>query len=49
MNTQQDREVLRELATRYMEVAQLPVQREKMELWKALNRWKMQRDRKSVV
>lgn len=43
MNTQQDREVLRELATRYMEVAQLPVQREKMELWKALNRGKMQR------
>ncbi len=43
MNTQHDRDVLRELAAQYMEVAQLPVQREKMELWKALNRGKMQR------
>ena len=37
-NTKQDREILRKLATRYMEAAQLPVHREKLGLWKALNR-----------
>jgi len=41
--TQNEKEVLRKLASRYMEIANLPVQREKMELWKALNRGKMQR------
>lgn len=41
--TQNDREILRKLASRYMEIASLPVQREKKELWKALNRGKMQR------
>ena len=33
-----DVEILRELAKQYMEIASLPVQREKMELWKAFNR-----------
>ncbi len=42
-NTRQDREILRKLAVRYMEAAQLPVHREKLELWKALNRGEMQR------
>lgn len=41
--TQKDKEILRKLASNYMEIASLPVQREKMELWKALNRGKMQR------
>ncbi len=40
---QNDREVLRKLAAEYMEYALLPVQREKMELWKALNRGEMRR------
>lgn len=40
---QHDKEILRKLAARYMEIAMLPVQREKMALWKALNRGKMQR------
>jgi len=43
MHTQQDKEILRTLASTYMDAAMLPVQREKMELWKALNRGKMQR------
>jgi hypothetical protein len=41
--TQKDKEILRKLASKYMEIASLPVQREKMELWKALNRGNMQR------
>ena len=41
--TQNEKEVLRKLASRYMEIASLPAQREKMKLWKALNRGKMQR------
>jgi hypothetical protein len=41
--TQKEKEILRKLASRYMEIATLPVQREKMALWKALNRGKMQR------
>jgi hypothetical protein len=40
---QGEKQILRELASRYMEIAQLPVQREKMMLWKALNRGEMQR------
>lgn len=35
-----DREILRRLASRYMEIASLSVQNEKKELWKALNRGK---------
>lgn len=38
-----DKECLRRLASQYMEVATLPVQLEKIELWKALNRGEMQR------
>ena len=41
--TQKDKEILRKLATRYMEIAQLPVQKEKIALWKAINRGKMER------
>lgn len=40
---QKDKEILRTLASNYMEIATLPIQREKMELWKALNRGDMQR------
>ena len=40
---QKEREILRTLASKYMEIAALSVQREKKELWKALNRGKMQR------
>jgi hypothetical protein len=36
-------EVLRELSKKYMQYASLPIQKEKMELWKALNRSEMQR------
>ena len=39
----QDKEVLRRLAAEYMEFALLPIQKEKLELWKALNRGKMVR------
>ena len=39
----QDREVLRKLAAEYMEFALLPIQKEKIGLWKALNRGKMVR------
>jgi len=35
-----DRDVLRRLASRYMEIASLSIQSEKKELWKALNRGK---------
>jgi len=38
-----DKEILQRLAVQYMEVAQLPIHREKMELWKAINRSQMQR------
>lgn len=38
-----DREILRQLATKYMEYATLPVQAEKIRLWKALNRGQMER------
>lgn len=38
-----DKEVLRKLGQQYMDIATLPVHREKIELWKALNRGKMQR------
>lgn len=38
-----EEDVLKELADRYMAAAQLPVQKEKKELWKALNRGEMQR------
>ncbi|MEI6579991.1 MAG: hypothetical protein WCN92_11110 [Eubacteriales bacterium] len=41
--TQNDKEILRKLASRYMEISSLPVQQKKKELWKALNRGKMQR------
>ena len=41
--SKKDTEILRELAKRYMEVATLPVQKEKVELWKALNRCDMKR------
>ena len=41
--TQNDKEVLRKLAYSYMEIATLPVQKEKISLWKSLNGGKMQR------
>lgn len=38
-----DKQVLRQLGEQYMNIAMLPVHNEKIELWKALNRNKMQR------
>ena len=38
-----DKEILRELGKRYMEIAVLPVQKEKKALWQELNRLHMQR------
>ncbi|HHW47749.1 MAG TPA: hypothetical protein GXX14_03915 [Clostridiaceae bacterium] len=38
-----DKEVLRKLGQQYMDIAMLPVHKEKVGLWKALNRSKMQR------
>jgi hypothetical protein len=38
--TANDRDILRELAGRMAEIGALPVQREKIEMWKALNRLK---------
>ena len=38
-----ERDILRRLVTEYMEAASLPVQREKIRLWKALNRSRMER------
>ncbi len=38
-----DKDILRKLGWQYMEIAQMPVHREKLELWKALNRCRMQR------
>lgn len=38
-----DKKVLREIGTKYMEIATLPIQKEKIGLWKALNRSKMAR------
>lgn len=38
-----DEQILRELGTRYMEIAMLPIQQDKIKLWKALNRSKMER------
>ena len=36
--TQKEENILKELLNKYMEIASLPVQRKKMELWKAFNR-----------
>lgn len=41
--TDKDKSVLKELSRRYMEAASLSVHREKLELWKSLNRGQMQR------
>lgn len=41
--TTKDREILQTLAKTYMEAATLPIQNEKIKLWKALNAGKMQR------
>ncbi len=41
--TQKEIQTLRELAKQYMEIACLPVHKEKIKLWKALNRGDMQR------
>lgn len=41
--TAKERETLRNLAREYMEIAILPVQQEKVDLWKSLNRSHMQR------
>lgn len=38
-----DKDILRKLASEYMEIATLPIQGQKIELWKALNRCQMQR------
>jgi len=43
MLTNQEKEILRQLASEYMSYASLPVQKEKISLWKSLNRSKMQR------
>lgn len=43
MVSKEDMQVLRELGARYMEIATLPIQKEKIRLWKALNRGEMQR------
>ena len=41
--SQSDINILRELGKRYMEIATLPIQQEKTNLWKSLNRGKMER------
>lgn len=41
--SQKDTIMLRELGAKYMELASLPVQKKKMELWKSLNRCEMER------
>jgi hypothetical protein len=41
--TAKEIQVLREIGQEYMEVATLPIQKEKIRLWKALNRGKMER------
>ncbi|MDD4502959.1 MAG: hypothetical protein PHN87_07745, partial [Clostridia bacterium] len=41
--TKKEISVLQETAKKYMEYASLPVQKEKIRLWKALNRSKMER------
>lgn len=41
--SQKDKQIIRELALQYMSFATLPVQKEKVALWKALNRSEMQR------
>ncbi len=38
-----EKDVLRRLASRYMEYANLPTQKEKIELWRSLNRGEMER------
>lgn len=38
MSNQQDHEILRELAAKVADIAELPVQQEKIKMWKALNR-----------
>jgi len=43
MLLKKDKEILRTLANEYMSYATLPVQKEKIELWKALNRGEMAR------
>ena len=43
MLTNKDKEILRALAYEYMSYAALPVQKEKIALWRALNRGEMQR------
>ena len=40
---EQDKKILRELASRYMEFASLPKEKEKVSLWKSLNASRMQR------
>ena len=41
--TVQEKQILRRLAAEYMEAADSPAQRERVQLWKALNRSRMQR------
>ena len=41
--TKKDKQILRELGSKYMSIATLPIQKEKRELWKALNRSQMKR------
>ena len=43
MLSTREKEILRALAGEYMSYATLPIQKEKIELWKALNRGKMER------
>jgi hypothetical protein len=41
--SKKDKQILRELSSKYMSIASLPVHKEKIELWKSLNRSQMQR------
>lgn len=41
--SKEDKQILRELGSKYMSIATLPIQKEKMNLWKSLNRSQMQR------
>ncbi len=43
MITVKEKEIIRALTHEYMDIATLPIQQEKIELWKALNRSEMQR------
>jgi hypothetical protein len=41
--SKKDKQILRDLGSKYMSIATLPIQKEKIELWKSINRGQMQR------